>query len=449
MSNVELFDIEGSYKKSYTWIFSFFYLWEGVHQAIPAILPYYLLFVFGVYDIALLAFIGFIALLPWSLKFLVGILNDKWGSPKWGRRFPFILVFGCLAGFTWISMTVLLPLDERIYSHLVFYLLIANIGMAVADTSLDGMILDVVPKDRLAKVQGYTWSMLMLGGAGAAALGLAFYYLKIVPLIFLLTGVFIVITSVLAYKVKEPPVKEDLKIGRDLKRLISKRTNWKVFIWTFIIAIAYPCIIGAFMYLMFISMGIIDISETTLSLEIGQTTELYILYNIFISGAIGIGIIIGSIVLGRIADKSRKFAIISIYALYLPFCLLSMLFLGFIGGLIANIIFGFIYGAITIVGQTIRGDIAKKRFPDLKSTYYAILISFSNLGQSFGSLILAFMYAQIAPILLNFYVLYLIIALLCTGIVFVSYLTFRTIDPDDYEFEYNLTSEKRITIVES
>ncbi|MHA1755201.1 MAG: hypothetical protein ACTSVV_00420, partial [Promethearchaeota archaeon] len=98
MSIENIFDLEKNYKSYYSFIFSYFYFWEGVHQAIPAILPYYLLFVFGSYNIALLAIIGFYALLPWSLKVLVGLANDKWGSEKWGRRFPFIFYFGILAG---------------------------------------------------------------------------------------------------------------------------------------------------------------------------------------------------------------------------------------------------------------------------------------------------------------------------------------------------------------
>jgi len=429
------FDIEGNYKKRYGFIFSFFYFWEGVHQVIPAILPYYFLFVFGSFDIALMAVISFFALLPWSLKLIVGLINDKWGSDRWGRRFPFILIFGILGGVTWIVMTFTLPLDESIYSVLAIYLFIANLGVAFADTSLDGMILEVTPKDKLAKVQGYTWTMLMVGGAGAVAIALGLYYMGLVQIIFLITGIFLIVSSFLAYFVTEPPIKENLNIGADLKRIFKEKKNYKVFSWTFVTAMAYPMLMVAFSYFMLISMGVIDVATTNLSLEAGQTEDAFIILNILISGANGLGIVFGSLIVGRFADKSRKKALFLTYSIYVPICFLSNLFFGFALGLIANAIFGFVYGAITISGQTIRGDIAKKNFPDLKSTYYALLISFSNFGQSAGNLILASMFVFLAPALGNYYLLYFLVTLIGAGIVILSFIVFKSINPEEYEFD--------------
>ena len=430
----EDFDLEGNYKKRYGFIFSFFYFWEGVHQAIPAILPYYFLFVFGSYDIALIAIISFFALLPWSLKLIVGLISDKWGSERWGRRFPFILIFGVLGGITWIIMTFTLPMDESIYSVIAGYLFIANLGIAFADTSLDGQILDVTPKDKLAKVQGYTWTMLMIGGAGAVAIALLLYYAGMVEIVFLITGIFLVISSILPYFVKEPPIKEQLNIASDLKRIVVEKKNYKVFSWTLITAIVYPMIMASFFYFMVISMGVVDVTTTNLSLEAGQTEDAYIILNIIIQGAAGIGIVLGSLIMGRIGDKSRKKAMLLTYSIYIPIILISNVFFGLVMGLIAHIIFGFVYGGITIAGQTIRGDIAKKNFPDLKSTYYALLISFSNFGQSIGSLLLGYLFSSVAPVLANFFLLYFFITVISAIIIGLSFLVFRTIKQEEYEF---------------
>jgi len=92
---------------------------------------------------------------------------------------------------------------------------------------------------------------------------------------------------------------------------------------------------------------------------------------------------------------------------------------------------------MTIVGQTIRGDIAKKNFPELKSTYYALLIGISNLGQSAGGIILALMFSDLYPLIGDFFVLYLLVSLVSVGFVLLSYLLFRTIDSSEYEFEVN------------
>lgn len=434
MSSDDTFDIEKNYKKYYGPIFSFFYLIEGIHQAIPPILPYYLLLVFGEYNIAFMAMILFTSTLPWSFKMIVGLINDKWGSDRWGRRFPFVLVFGSLAGVTWIIMTFTLPLDQTIYYYIIAYVIITNIGMAFADTSLDGLILDVTPKDKLAKVQGYTWTMLMVGGAGAAAIGLIFYWFGIVPLLFLITGITMIISCILVYYIKEPPLKEEIHVTEDLKRLVKEGKNWKVFSWTLVTAMVYPIIIATFFYLMLITMGIVDVSEAILSLQSGQTTDAFIIWSIVANGTLGIGIIVGSLIFGRLADKKRKRSMFLIYSIYIPSILVSSVFFGVVLGIMGHIIFGLAYGAITVVGQTIRGDIAKRNFPDTKSTYYALLISFSNLGQAFGSLILAFIFSTISQIITNFFMLYFIVTLVCTVIMIGSFLIFRTIDSEDYEF---------------
>ncbi len=439
MSADTAFDVDANYKKYYAGIFSTFYFFQGIHQAIPAILPYYLLFVFGEFNIALLALISAISMIPWSVKFIVGLINDRWGSERFGRRFPFVFIFGCVGGATWIVTAFFLPLDQRIYYYFAIYLLVSNIGVAVADTSIDGMILDVVPKSRLAKVQGYTWSMLMVGNAAAAGIGLLFYLIGIIPVLFLITGIGLIASVVWAYFITEPPLKTELHIVADLKRLVLDKKNWIIYAWTVTTAMTYVIIIGAFYYYMFFTMGVIDITEANLSLETGQTTEGYIVYGIFVSGAAGIGIVLGSLVLGRIADKGRRFSVNFVYAIYLPFCFLSILFVGFYLGLVAELIFGFISGSILIAGQTLRGDIAKRSFPDLKSTYYALLVSLTNLGQSIGSLILAYLFASTSKVISDFFVLYFLITLITGGLVIISYALFRSINPLEYEFEDSIS----------
>ncbi|MHA1147176.1 MAG: MFS transporter [Promethearchaeota archaeon] len=299
MTSDQTFDIEANFNNSYPKIFSFFYLIEGIHQAIPAILPFYFIFVFGGYNISLILLITSIALLPWSMKVIVGLLNDKYGSKKYGQRFPFILLFGSFAGITWILMTFFLPLDESIYSVLVFYLFFANIGMAFADTSLDGLILDVTPKDKLAKVQGYTWTCLMLGSALAAFIGLLLYWSGIIQYLFIFIGIPMIISCILVSKIKEPPFNKGAHILEDLKRIVKEKKNWKVMGWTFITAMIYPIIAGAFFYFMLVTMGIIDVSQAAnLSLGKGQTDDTFLIINIIIAGANGIGVVLGSMFLG-------------------------------------------------------------------------------------------------------------------------------------------------------
>ena len=442
MSTEIIFEPKKHYKRYYLFIFSLFYAIQGIHQAIPAILPYYFLFVFGEYDISAFLLIGSISTLPWSFKFFIGLINDKWGSERWGRRFPFILIFGTWGGIWWVIMAFFLPLDQSIYSFIIFYLFMANTGMAAADTALDGLILDVVPKRKLGTVQGWTWSLLMLGNAAAAAIGFGFYVLKIIPVLFLITGATMIISCILPYFITEPPLGEELNILEDTKRIVTEKTNYKVFGYTFISTIAYPIILSSMTYLTLITMGLVQVESAILSLSGGQTTEAYIIYSVIFGAFCGGGIVIGSFLAGKILDKKRIWAIKFTFLVYIPFCLISNLFLGFYFGLAAQIIFGLSYGALTISGQTIRGDIAKRRFPNLKSTFYALLISISNLGQSVGQYIGSVLYSSLSNLFASFQTMHFAISIFCAGILAVSYLIFRTINPKNYEFKNELEKKQ-------
>ena len=84
------------YKRSYTLIFVFYYLCEGFLQGIPFLVwPSFIAFQLGgSYNIAIWLIIYSIGNLPWAIKMIVGLFNDRWGSKKYGRRFPWIASFG-------------------------------------------------------------------------------------------------------------------------------------------------------------------------------------------------------------------------------------------------------------------------------------------------------------------------------------------------------------------
>ncbi|MBA7637860.1 hypothetical protein ES703_45509 [subsurface metagenome] len=170
-----------AYKKS-SIIFSSFYLVQGLHNGIwGTVLAFYLIINIRRFDEALLFLITALTILPWSLKFFIGMINDKYQiSEKYGRRFPFICIFGTFGGIWWIIMGFYLPLEiSMIYLLLMVYGLFINIGLAIADTAIDGLILDVTPKENLGHVQGWTFGMLIFGHmAGGYLIGISFIILS-------------------------------------------------------------------------------------------------------------------------------------------------------------------------------------------------------------------------------------------------------------------------------
>ncbi|MHA1527112.1 MAG: hypothetical protein ACTSQD_08770, partial [Promethearchaeota archaeon] len=91
-----------------------------------------------------------------------------------------------------------------------------------------------------------------------------------------------------------------------------------------------------------------------------------------------------------------------------------------------------------------RGDLVKKEYPNLKSTYYALLISFWNGGQTLGALLGAVLITYLSSYIMDFTVLYFLVSIFCAGVLFTSFLFFRSINPQDYELEHVLGEEHEV-----
>lgn len=433
-------------------IFSFYYFVEGYLQGIPFLVfpPYLAQVLGGSYDIALWLVVYFIGNLPWAIKMIVGLFNDKWGSQKYGRRFPWISGFGIFGAIWWFGMAFYLPIDQSIYMWFAIYYFFTQIGAAFSDTALDGLILDVTPKKDLGKVQGFTWALMLLGmGAGGMLLGLIFLALNAIPILFILTGILAIIASCLPYLIEEAPFANvTLKnMARDLISIVSKIRNYKVFGYTFLGAVTGQVILTFFNYVILIAIKVIDVKETILSITSGTAVSLLGWSSVFYF-CNGLGTVIGSLIAGKLADKSRRKAVLLNYLIYMPFCLVSILpfilsgayLLALIYGLLGQVMFGAIQGWMVVANQTVRGDLTNKYYPELKSTYFALLVSFSNLGQSFGTIMGAVVFSVLAGIITDFNIMYFILTLFCTGTLVFSFLLFKTINPKDYEFDH-LTGE--------
>lgn len=450
---------ENGYKKKYTKIFTFYYLVEGFSQGIPfLVFPPYLAQLLGnQFDIAQWLIIVSIASIPWAIKMIIGLANDKWGSKKYGNRFPWIFGFGIFGAIWWFILAAYLPTTgDSIYMVLALYYTMIATGTAFSDTALDGLILDVTPKETLGRIQGYTWMCLLLGmGAGGMLLGLIFLFLNIVPLLFVLTGALMILACFLTKFVKEPSFDEisERYIGRELLSIFTKKKNWKVMGFTFTCSMAGSVVLSFFLYVILISLKIIDVKSTVLSITSGSAVEFLGWTSVFYFFN-GLGTFIGSFIAGKNADKNRRKSCITSYLIYIPFCLISVLpfvltgefLIALICGLIGICIFGAIQGALLISTATVRADIVKKEYPKLKSTYYALLIALWNSGQTVGTLVGAWLFSYIALNFpgFSFYLLYFILSVFGAVTLLISFLLFRTIDPRDYEFEHVIGEEKEV-----
>ena len=432
-----------AYKRNYSIIFSSFYLVQGLHNGIwGTVLGFYLIVHIRRFDAALLTLITALTILPWSLKFFIGMINDKYQiSEKFGRRFPFICIFGTFGGIWWIIMGFYLPLViSMIYILLMLYGLFINIGLAIADTAIDGLILDVTPKENLGRVQGWTFGMLLFGYmAGAYILGIGFILYSLpIPWLFIMEGILMIIVCFSPYFIEEELLSgEKVYVWKKVKEIFSKKQNWKVFTFSAIDRID-GIIIGTFYgLLIWMSLGFIKLEGTTVTYLLSdEGLELY-LVAFFFSVLTVIGILLGSFIGGRFADKNRRYAVYFGHLVYIPWLFFSMFFIGFVGGIIGYITLAFSNTAIMVANQTIRGDMSKN-YPEMKATYFAITISATNFGMMIGAFIGGLIFILLALYGADFTLIYFIVALFCVGVQLLSFWVFMKIDPAEYEFERHL-----------
>jgi len=432
-----------AYKKNYSIIFSSFYLVQGLHNGIwGTVLAFYLIINIRRFDEALLFLITALTILPWSLKFFIGMINDKYQiSEKYGRRFPFICIFGTFAGIWWIIMSFYLPLEiSMIYLLLMVYGLFINIGLAIADTAIDGLILDVTPKENLGHVQGWTFGMLIFGHmAGGYLIGISFIILSLpIPWLFMMEGILMIIVCFTPYFIEEELISsEKVYVWKKVKDIFSKKLNWKVFAFSTIDRID-GIIIGTFYgLLVWISLGFIKLEGTTVTYLLSdEGLELYLVAFFFSILAV-IGILLASFIGGRLADKNRRYAVYFGHLVYIPWLFFSIFLIGLVGGIIGYITFAFSNTVITVANQTIRGDMSKN-YPEMKATYYAITISATNFGMMIGAFIGGLIFILLALYGADFTLIYFIVAMFCVGVQLLSFWVFMTIDPAEYEFERHL-----------
>lgn len=152
-------------------------------------------------------FVTSIAFFPWSLKPIYGILSDC--IPIKGRkRIPYLVIATLLSLFPWMILGV----QETIRNsrdQLMIFLLLQNLGSAMADVVIDAMIAEAARLEKAkfaGDLQSVSWMAMALGGICGSLLG--GYALSNFQMenIFLLFAVLPMVQLLSCIFVKESPV---------------------------------------------------------------------------------------------------------------------------------------------------------------------------------------------------------------------------------------------------
>jgi PAT family beta-lactamase induction signal transducer AmpG len=421
---------QSDFKKWYSGIFSINYFFQGMNQSIfMVIVPIYLLIKLAdsgaPINPADIANIATIILLPWALKFIFGILSDRYGLKKLGRRKPWIIFPVIIGGATWIILPFIITPANVILMFIVLGLVI-NTGIGIGDTALDGMILDLCPKEQLGRTQGLCWGFKSVGQViGGPLLAVIVMATGInVESLFIIYGVIMIISTLTILIIKEP--KEYLKadVKKNLKIMFTNKRDWKVYIYALFNAVIDAFVLLFLSLYLLIQLGHLPEGSSLYFLEETTDAQLYV-EQARTTLIISIGIIIGSIIGGTYSDlKSRRSSVI--ISLILSTITLSLMLIPF-----DAIILLFIAGGIGVgIGwrhasySAVVGEISKE-YPEMDSTYYSLANSLANLGSTLG----LFITGRIFAIVGSYWIVFLLMAVVNNfGII-----PFLLINKDDYE----------------
>jgi len=430
---MEIHDVE--LKRSYIGIFSLNYFVQGINQSMfTTIIPIFLFYLLSPapVDAGQIASMMSIILLPFGVKFIYGILSDKIGFKNLGRRKPWIIGASFLSGFIWILFPFLLTPNNAMSLVTILGIVIV-IGVAMADTAIDGLILDLYPKERLGRVQGICWGFRSVGiiAGGPLLVVLIIMTGGTTEMIFIVLGIAMMAFSFTTLMVKERIKIIEVNAKENLKIIFGKRKNWKVYVFSLFNAFCDGIVFVLVPLFILIQWGLVSAAGASMDL-IGDPTkqELYA-PQAFIAFIIGVGVITGALIGGRIADlQSRKRSVI------MSFILTTISFLLFIIPIIwpVLIIFSLILGSSAgwrnsafsaVIGQE------SQQYPEMDSTYYATCNSFTNLGSTIGLQLTSVLIGILAG--LQTFWIYAILFLFLAIVMNIGLGTFFILDPKDYE----------------
>jgi PAT family beta-lactamase induction signal transducer AmpG len=314
-----------------------------------------------------LGIFGTIAMIPFVIKILYGMVSDRFSLFGMGHRKPYILI-GLLVQILCLIAVPFINLSTQ-YWLFVGTAFLLQLGMALYDTCTDGLALDTVPKEEEGTIQA-----IMVGGR---ALGLVLT----APLVGLLAefaGWQWVFWALAISTLIPVPLVLGIK---ESERTVEKEFRWdafKAFKDKYVIVIA---LIGFIFFTVYAGVNAV----VNLSLEVRFPGAFNKAIAGLVSSVLGTGIIIGGIFGGRVLDSLGKKK--AIWAALLT-SLAANVALALIPG--PNWVWAvvFVLGLSFGVQQTIIFALSMNATDSrIAASMYSILMAVTNIAQGVGMFI--------------------------------------------------------------
>ncbi|MDY7077887.1 MAG: MFS transporter [Chloroflexota bacterium] len=359
------------WKKSYALLIGLFYFGQGYGFGIFS--SYMSMYLNESFGLSVPETSGIIALImiPWYLKPVWGIISDRFGSQRFGRRRPYLLIasLASLAGYLLIA---------SITSYGVPFLLAATftvMAVSMSDVILDALAVDVTPEGKMGLVQGVAWGFYSLGsvlmGLFTATMASKVGWSQA----FTIGGVLLSFNCLLTLFIKEPPLTsqsvssleayKEAFIGR------NARPTWLCVLFSFL---AHVPLATSYIGTIYLRQAFgLSVDEVGICLLVAA-----------LAGALG------AFVWGPVMDRigSKKAITIVLVTQVIIFMCAGLIPVGFGPLVIAGIAaIGFVGLAMTVAAMRVSMEFSP---PRIAGSMFAIYVSIATLAQTLGATLIGY-----------------------------------------------------------
>lgn len=149
-----------------------------------------------------LAILATLALVPFIIKFLYGLISDRFNFFGYGHRVPYMVVGVLVCSLAFFMAYFIDPSES--FGLIAGLILVAVFGMALFDTTADAYAIEIMPPEDHSRVQSF-----MTGGRATGLIVLSFIFGILAarfgyPVIFLVISAILLLPLVMLFRVKEP-----------------------------------------------------------------------------------------------------------------------------------------------------------------------------------------------------------------------------------------------------
>ncbi len=333
-----------------------------------------------------------IVVLPWSFKFVVAPMMDRYTYLPMGRKRPWIILgqLGLIVSSAYMAF-INNPLNNL--HHLMMSGFVISFFGALQDVATDGMAVDIIPADQQAKANGFMWGAKIVGMSFSLAVGSwllnKFDFTAAMIMVSVVIGVIMLVPLLLRERSGEKMLPwTSGKTSPDSSK--QQLQNWSVLFKSLysVFKLRNSLIIAL---LLFMSNGAFKYIATLLPIfTIKELNWTNVEYSQYFATAKMIGGIVGMLIGGVLIDRFGKKQMLHIY-FFLMFLVISAFVIGNAYWYSKSFIFSFMIAQNimnTFVSIGVLATAMQCCWKKVSASQFTIFMTIANLGQmTFAALV--------------------------------------------------------------